>query len=265
MKFATTASALLLAGSAVASPLSQRVARRSNRHGISRPNARLTGTRLAQKNDDQSTNWSGAVLVDSGFTKVSGSVVAPTPSIPSGGDDSTQYCASAWVGIDGDTCQSALLQTGFDFCIQGGSVTYDAWYEWIPDNAYDFSGIDISAGDTIEMSVEATSTTSGVATITNQSNGQSVTHTFTSSEVQSSLCQTNAEWIVEDFTIISGGSESLAPFPAFDTVTFTDASATSGSGSVDTSGADIIDLIDQSGNVVTTASASGNQVVVTYQ
>ncbi|EEA28697.1 hypothetical protein TMatcc_002948 [Talaromyces marneffei ATCC 18224] len=264
MKFATTASALLLAGSAVASPLSQRVARR-NRHGISRPNARVTGTRLDQKNNDQSTNWSGAVLVDSGFTKVSGSVVAPTASIPSGGDDTTQYCASVWVGIDGDTCQSALLQTGFDFCIQGGSVSYDSWYEWIPDNAYDFSGIDISAGDTIEMSVEATSQTSGVATITNQSNGQSVTHTFTSSEVQSSLCQTNAEWIVEDFTIINGGSQSLAPFPAFDSVTFTDATATNGGGSVGTSGANLIDLIDQSGNVVTTSSASGNQVVVTYQ
>uniref|UniRef100_A0A093VXR4 Aspergillopepsin-2 n=1 Tax=Talaromyces marneffei PM1 TaxID=1077442 RepID=A0A093VXR4_TALMA len=243
MKFATTASALLLAGSAVASPLSQRVARR-NRHGISRPNARVTGTRLDQKNNDQSTNWSGAVLVDSGFTKVSGSVVAPTASIPSGGDDTTQYCASVWVG---------------------GSVSYDSWYEWIPDNAYDFSGIDISAGDTIEMSVEATSQTSGVATITNQSNGQSVTHTFTSSEVQSSLCQTNAEWIVEDFTIINGGSQSLAPFPAFDSVTFTDATATNGGGSVGTSGANLIDLIDQSGNVVTTSSASGNQVVVTYQ
>ncbi|EED22787.1 aspergillopepsin-2 precursor, putative [Talaromyces stipitatus ATCC 10500] len=255
MKFATTASALLLAGSAVASPLAQRVARR-NRNGVSRPNARLTATN--EKDDSQSTNWSGAVLVDSGFTKVSASAVAPTPSIPSGGDDSTQYCASAWVGIDGDTCQSALLQTGFDFCIQGGSVTYDAWYEWIPDNAYDFSGIDISAGDTIEMSVEATSTTSGVAKITNQSNGQSVSHTFTSSEVQSSLCQTNAEWIVEDFTIISGGSQSLAPFPAFDTVTFTDATATKG-------GSSIIDLVDQNNNVVTTASASGNQVVVTYQ
>lgn len=265
MKFATTASALLLAGSAVASPLAQRVARRNNRNGVSRPNARLSGAVAGQKNDDQSTNWSGAVLIDSGFTKVSGSVVAPTPSIPSGGDDSTQYCASAWVGIDGDTCSSALLQTGFDFCIQGGSISYDAWYEWIPDNAYDFSGIDISAGDTIEMSVEATSTTSGVATITNQSNGQSVTHTFTSGEVQSSLCQTNAEWIVEDFTIINGGSQSLAPFPAFDSVTFNDATATNGGGSVDTSGADLIDLVDQNNNVITTASASGNQVVVTYQ
>lgn len=92
MKFAATASALLLAGSAVASPLAERVARRSNRNGVSRPNQRLSSS---QKDDAQSTNWSGAVLVNSGFTKVSASAVAPTPSIPSGGDSSTQYCASA--------------------------------------------------------------------------------------------------------------------------------------------------------------------------
>lgn len=144
-------------------------------------------------------------------------------------------------------------------------MTYDAWYEWIPDNAYDFSGISISAGATIEMSVEATSTTSGIATITNQSNGQSVSHTFTSGQVQSSLCQTNAEWIVKDFTIISGGSQSLAPFPAFSTVTFNDATAVQGGSTVGVSGAQLIDLVDSNQNVITTASASGSQVVVTYQ
>jgi hypothetical protein len=35
-----------------------------------------------------------------------------------------------------------VLQTGIDFCIQGGEVSYDAWYEWYPDYAHDFSGID---------------------------------------------------------------------------------------------------------------------------
>jgi hypothetical protein len=34
----------------------------------------------------------------------------------------------------------AILQTGIDFCIQGGEVSYDAWYEWYPDYAHDFSG-----------------------------------------------------------------------------------------------------------------------------
>lgn len=258
MKFATTASALILAGSVAASPLGERVIARRN--GISRANQRI------QEDTSESTNWSGAVLVSTGYTAVSGSVVVPTPSLPSGADDSTQYCGSAWVGIDGDTCSSAILQTGFDFCIQGSDVTYDAWYEWLPADAYDFSGISISAGDTIEMSVVATSTSSGTATITNKSNGQSVTHTFDSGTTGADLCEENAEWIVEDFTeISSSGQESLAPFPAFDTITFTDATATQDGSSVGPSGADTIDLVNDNNQIITTASVSGSSVVVTYQ
>lgn len=46
-----------------------------------------------------------------------------------------QYAASAWVGIDGDTAQNSILQTGVDFYVEGSSVSYDAWYEWYPDYA----------------------------------------------------------------------------------------------------------------------------------
>lgn len=223
MRF-STASVLLLAGSAIASPLGARVARRA---GVSRPNMRVR-PKTNQINDaETSTNWAGAVLVSSGFTEVSASFIVPSPQIPSGGDQNTQYCATAWVGIDGDTCSTSILQTGVDFCIQGGQVSYDAWYEWIPADSVDFSGISFNAGDSVSVSVVATSTTTGTATITNNSNGQSVTHTFTSSETTSSLCETNAEWIVEDFTIISSdGQQSLAPFANFGTVTFTDSSPT---------------------------------------
>ena len=57
------------------------------------------------------------------FTSVTGTFTVPTPSAPSGGDGS--YSASAWVGIDGDTCDTAILQTGVDFTIDYGSVSYD--------------------------------------------------------------------------------------------------------------------------------------------
>jgi hypothetical protein len=36
---------------------------------------------------------------------------------------------------------------------RGGEVSYDAWYEWYPDYAHDFSGIDISTGDVIKLTV----------------------------------------------------------------------------------------------------------------
>ncbi|KAH8701604.1 peptidase A4 family-domain-containing protein [Talaromyces proteolyticus] len=260
----SVASLLLLAGSsAIASPLAARVARRN---GVSRPNMRV-GSKANQINDaEQSTNWAGAVLVSSGFTEVSASFTVPDPQIPSGGDDSTQYCATAWVGIDGDTCSTAILQTGVDFCIQGGDVSYDAWYEWIPADSVDFSGISFSAGDSVSVSVVATSTTTGTATITNNSNGQSVTHTFTSSETTSTLCETNAEWIVEDFTLISSsGQESLAPFANFGTVTFTDSYAVQNGNQVDASGANTITLVDNNGNTLASPSVDGSTVTVTYE
>lgn len=122
---------------------------------------------------------------------------------------------------------------------------------------YDFSGITISAGDSITVTVTATSTTGGTAVVKNNSKGTSVTHTFTSQS--KALQELNAEWIVEDFS--SGGS--LVPFADFGTVTFTGASATGSSGTVGPSGATIID-IEQSGKVLTSVSTTSSSVTVTY-
>lgn len=90
---------------------------------------------------------------------MTGTFVVPTPRAPSGG--SGQFAASAWVGIDGDTCGSAILQTGIDFIVTNGRVTFDgmpfprkvypwahfffyaAWYEYFPDFAHDFTGINV--------------------------------------------------------------------------------------------------------------------------
>lgn len=251
MKIAALSTALL-AGAAVAAPLTaQRQARQANRV------ARKSNPPL-EKNVQYSSNWAGAVLVGSGYTAVTGEFTIPTPSAPSGGSSGTQYCASAWVGLDGDTCQTAILQTGIDFCVQGGSVSYDAWYEWYPNYAYDFSGISLSAGDKIKVTVDASSLTSGTATIENLTTGQTVSHSF-SGETAGSLCETNAEWIVEDFE--SGGS--LVPFADFGTVDFTSAYATDSGSQVGPSGAQLID-IEQNSQVLTSVSITSSSVTVKY-
>lgn len=162
------------------------------------------------------------------------------------------------MGIDGDTCTSAILQTGVDFCIQNGVASYDAWYEWYPDYAYDFTGIRISAGDLIKVSVNATSTSTGIATLENLSAGQSVSHSFTSG-VQGDLCEYNAEWIIEDFE----EDNRLVPFANFGTVTFSNAQATDGTSVVGPSGATVID-IEQKGTVLTHSSYTNNSVTVKY-
>ena len=210
-------------------------------------------------NTDYSSNWAGAVLIGSGYKSVTATIVVPTPKTPSGGSSRTQYAASAWVGLDGDTCQSAILQTGVDFYVQGSSVSFDAWYEWYPDYAYTFSGFSISAGDSITMTAAATSTTAGKVTLVNNTKKKTVTHSFSSESA--ALCETNAEWIVEDFEEGSG----MVPFANFGTVTFTGASVTTTSGStIGVSGADIMD-IRQNNVVYTSCSTSGsNSVTCSY-
>jgi len=242
-KFAVLTS-LLLASVALARPSSRmgdRLARR--REGRqSQPSQRILNT-------EYSENWAGAVYAESSgtYTAVTGTFTVPTPS--------GEGAASAWVGIDGDTCSTAILQTGVDFTVSDGDVSYDAWYEWYPDYAYDFSGISFSSGDVVKLTVTASSTTSGTAVIENTTTGKTVTQKITSS---SALCQENAEWIVEDF---EEGS-SLVEFADFGTVTFTDASATTSSGTVSPSGATAID-IEQNGKVLTSVSI-GSDVTIKY-
>jgi len=205
-------------------------------------------------NVEYSSNWAGAVLVatDAEYTDVAGTFTVPTPSVPSGGTSNREYSASAWVGIDGDTCETAILQTGIDFNVRGSSVSYDAWYEWYPDYAYDFSGITISAGDSISLTASATSKRAGTVTIENVTTGKTVTHSFTRAETEAALCEYNAEWIVEDYE--SGGS--LVAMADFGTVVFTDISPSA-------SGATIID-IEQDNEVLTTCAATAARVRCVY-
>ncbi|KAH8896866.1 acid proteinase [Thozetella sp. PMI_491] len=275
MKVTTIASAFLYINLALGARFTeQRRARAAKRAAEAGLRAGTSGPRLPASDVDldviesveagngtahveYSSNWAGAVLIGSGYKSVTGTFVVPTPKAPSGGSSSTQYAASAWVGIDGDTAQNSILQTGVDFYIQNGRASFDAWYEWYPDYAYTFSGITISAGDTIQVTVTATSTKAGTAVVKNVSTGKSVSHTFTGQSA--ALQELNAEWIVEDFS--SGGS--LVPFANFGTVTFTGATATTSSGTVGPDGSTIID-IRQNGKALTDASVTNGKVVVSY-
>ncbi|OAA40425.1 Concanavalin A-like lectin/glucanase [Beauveria brongniartii RCEF 3172] len=222
--------------------LRQREPSQRQRSQFKKPSSNVTETQY-------SSNWAGVVQIGNGYNHVQGTIVVPSVS---GGADSA---ASAWVGIDGDTCQSAILQTGVSFY---GDGSFDAWYEWIPDYSHSFSGIGISVGDSIKMYVDASSKTGGVAVLENLTTGKTVQHKFTSPP--STLCETNAEWIVEDFK--SGGS--LVPFANFGSITFTDASASGSQGSITPSGGTVIDLRTTSGQILTDCGTSGSDVYCNY-
>ncbi|RAO65182.1 uncharacterized protein BHQ10_001194 [Talaromyces amestolkiae] len=264
---------LLLAASAAAAVtrghgLAARMAARGEMTRLTRPKIPaidVDADEVANRtNVDYSSNWSGGVLTapPSGttFTSVTAQFTVPKPSLPSGATQDSY--ASAWVGIDGDTYTNAILQTGVDFGIStSGQVTYDAWYEWYPDYAYDFSGIDISTGDDIKITVTSTSNKAGSAVIENLTNGQSVSQSLTAPSSTATLGGQNAEWIVEDFE--SNGAQ--VSFANFGKVAFTNAAAGTADGdSVGTSGVDLLD-ISQNGKVLTSASVpSDSEVLVEY-
>lgn len=105
MRFTTVASGLLIAGSAVAAPAtgltrSEKMAKSRAARRHSAPNKKIDvldgGEKSNVTNVSYSSNWSGAVLVGTGYTAVTAKFTVPTPSSTGSG--------AAWVGIDGDTC-----------------------------------------------------------------------------------------------------------------------------------------------------------------
>lgn len=112
------------------------------------------------------------------------------------------------------------------------------------------------------MTVTATSKTSGSAVIENVTTGTTVTETF-SDVSDGSLCEYDAEWIVEDFEECDSSCE-LVPFADFGTVTFTDVSAVIDGTTTTPADATIID-IEQNNEVLTSCSASSSEVTCTYE
>ncbi|KAI9733561.1 MAG: hypothetical protein M1834_003163 [Cirrosporium novae-zelandiae] len=202
-----------------------------------------------------SSNWCGAVITSpptgENFTEVSGNWALPTLSVPTDASSSSEYWYnSEWVGIDGDTYQNAILQAGTLSYIDSTTLEQGvyAWYEWYPNSLIYFDDLSVSVGDTVAVSVLATSTTSGTVVIENETTGTTTTTTVSAPTATASLAGENAEWIVED---VSSGT--LVPFANFTTVYINDCETTTDEGSsLDLSDADLF-YIEQNSEVLATA------------
>jgi hypothetical protein len=201
----------------------------------------------------------GALWVDNGITEVKGTTNVPQVSLPPGGRNDVTYGGAVWVGIDGDTCGSAILQTGIVWTIENGRTRYSAWYEWFPAPLTAFENFQVNPGDTVTMRVVSTSPTSGTAYISNLSTGQTVSKDFWNQSVP--LCQQNAEWIVEDFST----NGSLIPFAGFSDVHITDSSWVANGTAFGLQGAIEVN-IQQNNKVMTHCVVSGaDRVDCSYQ
>ncbi|KAF7159661.1 hypothetical protein CNMCM5623_005041 [Aspergillus felis] len=275
MKFQTSIlAATLLAGSALSAP-SSRSLERIRARALARQSHPMDGTGASAADADPnakhrasdskvaySKNWSGAVLeqppVSASYTAVSATITVPEATAVAGATG--QQASSAWVGIDGDTYANAILQTGVDFYVDpDGTHSYDAWYEWFPDNAHGFD-LAINHGDVVVVKVQSTSPSEGVAIIENQTSGKTVSTTLTAPTPTATLAGQNAEWIVEDF---QSGS-TMVPLADFGRVTFTGAQANAGGQSYGLSNATLIDM-QQNGKILTHSTiVTDSELTVDY-
>ncbi|KAJ3770301.1 acid protease [Lentinula raphanica] len=205
-----------------------------------------------------SGNWSGAVLVAPPegeiFTSAVGTFTVPS-LVPNGNDGA----AAAWVGIDGDTFATAILQAGVFFSVSGDTVQYGAWYEWWPNFATDIDTnvFPISAGDVITVNIDATSNSEGTVSLINQSSNTSFAIDLVAPTKLSVLGGQNAEWIVEDYTQNGG----LVPLADWGTVTFVNASAsTSANNKISLQDATIFD-IEQFNDILTSVTIGSDSSV----
>ncbi|HXW47212.1 MAG TPA: G1 family glutamic endopeptidase [Streptosporangiaceae bacterium] len=197
-----------------------------------------------------STNWSGyAVTGSSGtFTSVSASWTEPTATCPGssgghhgrGGGGSTDQYAAFWVGLDGYS-NDTVEQTGTDSDCDGTTPDYYGWYEMYPAGPVYFTNT-MKAGDSISASVTFSGTDTYTLVLTDSTQGW----TQTILETESGLARESAEVITEAPSSNSG----VLPLADFNTVNYTTAADTEGSGastSLGTQSPIEITMVDNSG------------------
>ena len=154
-----------------------------------------------------SSNWSGYDATGGTFTAVSGSWTVPQVSAGASGADAT------WVGIGGVKSHD-LIQAGTQAVVQSGRVVYTAWWETLPQVSQPVP-LNISAGDTVSVSIAQQSGSTWLVDIVDTTTGDSFRKTVT---YQSSL--SSAEWVEES---PSAGGRLMIPLDNFGAVNFTNA------------------------------------------
>jgi hypothetical protein len=205
--------AITIAGSPLSSGLDRLILEpRAGKPIGSHPNIKvipenIEGTLDTATPTDHFVNWAGAVLTapPSGqtFNAVTGTFVVPEPSPPTSGAGT--WSVSAWVGIDGDSYQGAMLQAGVSWEVDvdsNGDYSYQyyAWFERYPNGELligegDFN---VTVGDSIQVIVESTSDSSGCVQFSNTAIGGRLYADLTAPSSTAVLEDQSVEYIVED-------------------------------------------------------------------
>jgi hypothetical protein len=129
------------------------------------------------------------------------------PTVSSAGQDAD---ISEWVGIDGADNQS-LIQAGVAEAVSGrsgGATDVEAWWEILPSAATTVPTMDVSAGDSVTVTIWQVSQTTWEISLADKTSGQQ----FSTQQSYDGPGQ-SAEWIVEAPTDARDNQVTpLAPF-----------------------------------------------------
>jgi hypothetical protein len=190
---------------------------------------------------DTSSNWSGYVANGGTYTSVTGTWTVPTVGTTTGAD-------ATWVGIGG-VSGTDLIQAGTQATSVGGSVTYEAWIEMLPDSSRTIS-LAVAPGDSVTVTITEQSSGRWLIAMLNNTTKASYQRTVSYSSSRSS-----AEWIQE----APSSGRSIIPLDDFGTVRFTGASAVRDGATLNLSalGAAPVAMVNGAGQAIALPSALG--------
>jgi hypothetical protein len=212
---------------------------------------------------ETSGTWSGGIVAAANgdsLSWVKGVWAMPTANLPPNAASGVKYCASTWVGLDGDEGSSDVLQAGCDADVTSTAGTQQRqflpWWEWYPAGSFWITNMPVNLGDTLDCLITVQLGSSSAATISfgNQTTG--VAHNWSATAPAGvSLSGNCAEWIVESFG-------SLGPLPQFSAVDFTSCAAgTAGGQALSAGDANTIVMVDANGQALSTATIPDSSTV----
>jgi hypothetical protein len=154
-----------------------------------------------------SNNWAGYVATGDSYTGVGGTWNVPTVSATQSDDLSAD---ATWVGIGGVTSKD-LIQAGTQAIVKDGVVSYNAWYETLPDSEV-LVPLTVRAGDQVTTALNEVRDGHWQIMITNNTTGQQYVVTVAYDSKHSS-----ADWIEEMPMKVSGRKESYIDLDQFGT------------------------------------------------
>jgi hypothetical protein len=195
-----------------------------------------------------SNNWSGYAAQGSTYTSVSSSWTEPSVSC------NTNGIVAFWIGLDG-WGSSTVEQDGTGVDCSSGSPQHFAWWETYPANAIQEYSDPVSPGDSMTSTV--TDEGNGTYEMDLTDNTQGWTE---NNPVSASGQDASAEIIAE---AVTSGS-SVTQLPDFGSVSFSGSQIDGAT--MESAGAQAIDMTDSSGNVIASTGASDGQgdFTVTY-